>query len=50
MTTKKPQPVTIWRLRVAPAIVTKVRKLAEQERRSMTKMAELLLEEALDGK
>ena len=50
MTTKKPQTVTIWRLRVPLSLVAKVKKLAEQEHRSVTKQAQVLLEEAISGK
>ena len=41
---------TIWRLRVPKTLVAKVKKLAEMQKRSVTKQAELLIEEAVNGK
>lgn len=50
MPTKKLQKVTtIWRLRVPVSIVEKMRKLATEQKRSVTKQAEIVLEEALNG-
>jgi hypothetical protein len=40
---------TVWRLRVPKSLVAKIRKLADEQRRSVTKQAELLLEEAVNG-
>ena len=45
MNTKKT--VTVWHLRVAPALIEKVRKLAKAEQRSVTKQAQVLLERAV---
>jgi hypothetical protein len=41
--------VTVWRLRVPVEIVVKVKKLAQINRRSVTKQAQVLLEEAING-
>lgn len=46
MTTKKPQ-TTVWRLRVPLSLVEKIKRLAAAEKRSVTKQAEIVLEEAL---
>jgi hypothetical protein len=48
--TKKTQKVTtIWHLRVPASLVAKVKRIADEQKRSVTKQAELLLEEALNG-
>jgi hypothetical protein len=50
MDTKKTQKITtVWHLRVPVALVAKVRKLAEDNKRSVTKQAHVLLEEAING-
>jgi hypothetical protein len=41
--------MTVWRLRVPVSIVEKMRKLAAKEQRSITKQAQIVLEDALNG-
>lgn len=48
-TIKTQKATTIWHLRVPLTLVSKVRKLAKENKRSVTKQAHVLLEEALNG-
>jgi hypothetical protein len=48
-TNKTHKVTTVWHLRVPMTLVLKVRKMAEANKRSVTKQAHVLLEEALNG-
>jgi len=47
MPTKRPKEVIVWRLRVSRELAERVKEIADQERRSTTQQAAVLLEKAL---
>ena len=50
MATKKPETTAIWRLRVPKSLVLRVKEMADAEKRSTTKQAHLLIEEAISAR